>query len=345
MIALKQIITFTEIINMKVKFLIIRFSSIGDIVLTTPVIRGLKEQVEDSEIHFLTKPQYSSILEPNPYLTKVHVLKKTLSETLHDLRVEGFDYIIDLHHNLRSLRLKNRLKVMDFSVNKLNKEKWLMVNFKINRLPEKHIVDRYLETVSVFDVSYDNKGLDVFIPEKDKINISTELMKSGYIAFAIGGQHKTKQLPVESIRKMCQHISVPICLLGGTEDMECAKLISENLEHVTDYTGKLNLQQSAEIIRHSRLVITHDTGLMHIAAAFHKPILSVWGNTIPQFGMTPFEAGKDSRIFEVSGLKCRPCSKIGYNKCPKRHFDCMMKQDILEIVKHAVFVFNTQMTQ
>jgi ADP-heptose:LPS heptosyltransferase len=315
---------------MQVKFLIIRFSSIGDIVLTTPVIRGIKEQVDGAEVHFLTKPAYHSILEHNPYLDGIHVLKKSMKETLKPLREEGFDYVIDLHHNLRTRRLKNRLKVLDFSVNKLNKEKWLMVNFKKDKLPNKHIVERYLDCVSIFDVKDDGKGLDYFIPEKDKFEIEAHLKP-----ISLGGQHETKKLPTESIREIAENIQAPVVLLGGSEDAITGDEIANGLNHVHNYCGKLNLNQSAWMLKNASLTISHDTGLMHIAAAFHKPIFSLWGNTIPKFGMTPYLADKASKIFEVNGLSCRPCSKIGYKKCPKKHFDCMKKQDLQALISEA----------
>ncbi len=319
---------------MQVKFLVIRFSSIGDIVLTTPVIRVIKEQVDGAEVHFLTKPAYHSILEHNPYLDGIHHLKKSMKETLNPLREEGFDYVIDLHHNLRTRRLKNRLKVLDFSVNKLNREKWLMVNFKKNKLPDKHIVKRYLDCVSVFDVKDDGKGLDFFIPETDKFEID-EMLKPQFLALSIGGQHETKKLPPDSIREIAKNMEAPVVLLGGPQDKAIGDEIAKGLNHVRNYCGKLNLNQSAWMLKNSACVISHDTGLMHIAAAFHKSIISVWGNTIPEFGMTPFMANKTSKTFEVKDLSCRPCSKIGYQKCPKKHFDCMKKQDLQAIISEA----------
>jgi ADP-heptose:LPS heptosyltransferase len=318
---------------MKIKYLIIRFSSIGDIVLTSPVIRVLKQQVEDSEIHYLTKEQYKGILENNPNIDKIHILKKSFSETISELRKEGFDYIIDLHHNLRTMRIKNRLKVMDFSVNKLNREKWIMVRFKKDKLPEKHIVDRYLDCLKVFDIKNDGKGLDYFIPSQDIIDLKSlpQNLSNGYIVFSIGGQHVTKQLPPESIIEICINIHYPIILLGGKEDFSTGEIISENLDNVINLCGKYNLNQSASLVEQAKLIITHDTGLMHIAAAFKKIIFSVWGNTIPEFGMTPYCADSASKIFEVKDLSCRPCSKIGYKECPKKHFKCMKDQDLKSI--------------
>lgn len=316
----------------EIKFLIIRFSSIGDIVLTTPIVRCLKEQVDGAVIHYLTKPQYASIVKNNPHIDKVHILK-SYGETINELKDEGFDYIIDLHKSLRSWRFKNRLKVMDFSFPKLNCEKWMMVNFKKNRLPDVHIVDRYFEAVRLFDAVNDNKGLDYFIPASDfvKLNDFAEANHNKFVAFSIGGQHKTKKLPVEKIIKICSFIKHPVILLGGKEDVDNGNLIANSSSKITNLCGKLNLNQSASIIEQSGLVISHDTGLMHIAAALKKDIASIWGNTIPLFGMYPYLPGAKSKIFEVNGLNCRPCSKLGHNKCPKKHFDCMMKQDAKSI--------------
>jgi heptosyltransferase-2 len=324
----------------EVKFLIIRFSSIGDIVLTTPVVRCLKQQVEGAVVHYLTKPQYASMLENNPYVDKVHILK-TYDETINELKDEGFDYIIDLHKSLRSWRFKNRLKVMDFSFPKLNREKWLMVHFKKNKLPDIHIVDRYFEAVKLFDAVNDGEGLDFFIPEADIVNLkyfaTNELGK--FVAFAIGGQHETKKLPAEKIVEICQNIVHPVILLGGKEDFENGEIIAASCNNAINLCGKLNLNQSASVVEQSHFVITHDTGIMHIAAALKKNIASVWGNTIPQFGMYPYLAGEKSRIFQVEGLKCRPCSKIGFSKCPDKHFDCMMKQDFASLSDYSNSIF------
>jgi ADP-heptose:LPS heptosyltransferase len=311
---------------MNVKFLIIRFSSIGDIVLTTPVIRCLKEQVEGSIVHYVTKRQYLPLLQANPHIDKIHCLDENLTPLIQELKQENFDYVIDLHHNLRSFLVKSRLHVIDFSFHKLNIKKWLMVNLKIDRLPRIHIVDRYMATLSLFDVRNDGKGLDYFVPENEGASIPTlpASFDHGYIAFVVGAKHFTKQLPVHKMISLCKLLNKPIILLGGKEDFETGKIIAEQLDGIVyNACGSLSINQSALMIRHARVVITHDTGLMHIAAAFKKKILSVWGNTIPEFGMYPYMPDAASAFFQVSGLSCRPCSKIGHASCPKKHFRCM----------------------
>ncbi len=318
------------------KILIIRFSSIGDIVLTTPVIRCLSLQV-NAEIHYLTKKNFQSILSSNPYVNKVWTIEKEVTEVQTKLKKENFDYIIDLHKNLRTLRLKTYLQKKSIAFNKLNIEKWLMVNFKINRLPNIHIVDRYLETVKSLDVQNDGKGLDYFIPKKDEVQLLELLKKeqSDFIinnqkvsAFVIGAAHATKRLPIEKISSICNKITKEknhiIILLGGPNDIDRSIEILNNINgKVINLCGKLNLNQSASIIEQVDEVITHDTGLMHIAAAFQKKIISVWGNTIPEFGMYPYVTKEQFKIIEVTNLSCRPCSKIGHQKCPKGHFKCM----------------------
>jgi ADP-heptose:LPS heptosyltransferase len=326
-----------------IKFLIIRFSSIGDIVLTTPVIRNLKQQCEDAEIHYVTKQQYKSILENNPYVDKVHTLDKSFDEMILELRREHFHYVIDLHKNMRTSRVKLRLLSTFFSFKKLNLEKWLMVNFKINRLPKLHIVDRYMETIKFFIDENDQKGLDYFISASDEINLDSlpEHFRKNYIAFAIGAQHATKRLPLEKIISICKKINKPIVILGDNDDKIIAEKVKNAVgENIYNACGIYNLNQSASFVKQAKLVISHDTGLMHIAAAFKKQIISIWGNTIPEFGMYPYLSGEDSEIVEVKGLKCRPCTKIGFNKCPKKHFKCMMEIDEERIVGICDQAFN-----
>jgi ADP-heptose:LPS heptosyltransferase len=310
------------------KILIIRFSSIGDIVLTTPVPRCIKTQVKNVEVHFVTKLQYKTILENNPYIDKLFLLKEDLNELISELKKENYDVVIDLHNNLRTRIIKWKLGVKSFNFNKLNIEKWLMVNFKINKLPHVHIVDRYLETTKSLGVKNDALGLDYFIPEKDEVpwSLFPETHRNGFVAYAIGAQHETKKLPLERMIELCKKINQPIALLGGKEDAENAEKIQaafekENSKNIFNACGKLNLNQSAAILRKSTLVFSHDTGLMHIAAALKKEVYSIWGNTIPAFGMYPYQT--NFHVLENKNLSCRPCSKIGFHKCPKGHFKCM----------------------
>ena len=328
------------------KFLVIRFSSIGDIVLTTPIVRCLKQQVPGAEVHFLTRSPFKDVLSGNPYIDKLIVLENKLSTIIPLLKAEKYDAIIDLHHNQRSWLVKLNLKSTNYSFHKLNIEKWLMVNFKINKLPHRHIVERYFDVVKRFNVKNDGGGLDFFI-QADANRILEKLPvlhQQKYLAFVIGAKHATKRLPDNKIIKLCKELTLPLVLLGGSEDREHGDNIAAEVgSKVYSACGKTTLHESAALINNADLIITHDTGMMHIAAALQKKIISIWGNTIPDFGMYPFYSDKTggtkkglSTVVEVKGLPCRPCSKIGFDKCPKEHFDCLNKIDEQEILKRSI---------
>ena len=306
------------------KILVVRFSSIGDIVLTTPVVRMLKKQL-NAHVHYLTKSSYVSLLKNNPYIDSVYQIENSINEVIADLKKENYDYVIDLHNNLRTQILKIRLGVPAKSFNKLNMEKFMMTNFKMDTMPKVHIVDRYLETAKYLGVKNDNKGLDFFLSANDKVDVS--IFTKDYIVFVIGGQHATKILPNEKIISIINKVNKPVLLVGGPEDFERGEQIVASTNNTLNTCGKYSVLQSASLVQQAKMVITHDTGMMHIAAAFGQKIYSVWGNTVPEFGMYPYIENEDSKRIEVQALSCRPCSKIGYAKCPKGHFKCMQEID------------------
>lgn len=316
------------------KVLIVRFSSIGDIVLTSPVVRCLKQQLPNVKVHYLTKSAFRPVVANSPYIDKHYYLEDNFEELIRDLKKEKYDYIIDLHKNLRSLRIKQNLKCESFSFPKLNFKKWLYVNFKINILPDKSIVSRYFEAVRTLGVKNDGKGLDYFITKEEEVTNKDIPMShwAGYIACVIGGSYNTKKYPVENWKEFCRISPYPIILLGGPDDKEEGDEIAA-VDNVKVYNscGKFSINESASLIKFALQVITNDTGLMHVAAAYKKKVISLWGNTTPEMGMFPYYGNNnlkdvvssESIILENNKLSCRPCSKIGYNKCPKKHFNCM----------------------
>jgi heptosyltransferase-2 len=327
-----------------IKFLVIRFSSIGDIVLTTPVVRCLKKQVPNAEIHYLIKPQFKMVMEPNPYIDKFHLLQQDWDKMIEELKAEKFDYIIDLHHNLRTLRVKNALGVPSYSFNKLNLRKLVFVKLKWNVMPKGvHIIDRYMETVAPFGVRNDGEGMDYFIPEKEKVPLH-DIPHShhvGFISIVIGASFYTKKLPVYKLQELCKKINHPIILLGAKDEKEEGDAIA-SVDPIKVYNacGKFSLHESADLVRQSKVVIAHDTGLMHIAAALKKPVIAIWGSTTPSFGMVPYYGENflqrnpnPSDDVQVHKLWCRPCTKIGRNKCPQGHFKCMKNINLDEIVE------------
>jgi len=313
------------------KILVVRFSSIGDIVLTTSVLRCLKNQIPNLELHYLTKDKFKSILECNPHIDKLHTFEHSFAEIKANLKAEKYDYLIDLHHNIRTLRLKSFLGVKSFSFPKLNIEKWFLVYFKWNKMPQLHVVDRYFEAVKKLGVKNDLKSGEFYLLDSDYVDLKQVYQIKNYLAFALGAQYATKRLPLHKLIEILEPIDFPVVFLGDQND---ALVAEELIAHFPNKPfiqacGKYSLRQSASIIEQSQLVLCHDTGLMHIAACFKKPIVSVWGNTIPELGMYPYLPKLENlySIHQVNNLSCRPCSKIGFKSCPKKHFKCMNLQD------------------
>ena len=328
------------------KLLIIRFSSIGDIILTTPVIRCVKEQL-GAEVHFLLKKNFASVLSGNPYIDKKHLYDTADKSLIEVLKAEKFDQIIDLHKNIRSKRLIAALGVKASSFEKLNIQKWLMTSFKIDILPRIHIVDRYFKAVEKLKIINDQRGLDFFVKVEDETSVSKFLSDNGilpnsrYITIAIGSAQKTKVPPLELYSKIIQELDIPVILLGGPGDEFFGNQIKGNTPNkwVINAAGKFTLAESVACIKHSACLITPDTGLMHAGTAVGTPLIVIWGNTIPEFGMYPYFKPDQNLFFnqEVKGLSCRPCSKIGYKQCPKGHFRCMRDQNIPEIIERVNF--------
>ncbi len=312
------------------KILIIRFSSIGDIVWTTPIIRCVKQQFPNCELHFATKDSYAQMLVANPYIDKLFLLKDNLAALTKELSAEKYDYVIDLHKNLRTLRMKFSLSGKKYSYNKYIFERWLFVKFKINKMPNSHIIDRYFEAVAPLGVKNDGKGLDYFILPEHEVDIKKNLptsFQNGYVAYVIGGSEATKKLPLPKMIELCKKINRPIVLIGGKEDIENGdNLVQAIKESIINLSGKFNISQSASIAKQAEGVFGHDTGLTQIAAAFHDTIYSIWGTTTPLFGIKPYT--KNSILLEKKDLVCRPCSKAGLPICPLGHFKCMNELDL-----------------
>ena len=323
----------------KTKFLIVRFSSIGDIVLTTPLIRCLKLQYPGAEIHYVVKKKFGMVLMHNPYIDQLHYLDNNFDELIRKFRAERFDYIIDLHKTLRSYLLRFRLRRKTLTFRKLSVEKFLITRFGIDLMPKgKHVIERILDAVKPIGVGDDGRPVDYFISNEERFDIGgmPPAFQYGYIAFVIGGQHFTKRLPFEKILSVCNRLHMPVALLGGPEDEEIGERLERETSNIVfNLCGKLSFNTSVSVLEQSEMVIAHDTGLMHISGAFNKPVISVWGATSSEkFGVWPY---RNTLRYEaqVSGLGCNPCSNFGSSKCPKGHFNCMWMQDEALIAAEA----------
>jgi ADP-heptose:LPS heptosyltransferase len=321
-----------------VRILIIRFSSMGDVVLTTPVVRALKQQLDgEPEIHFMVKSAFAPLLERNPHIYKVHAFDGQLTEFLHGLEGIQFDYIIDLHNNLRSGLVKKRLKALSFTVDKVNFSKWLLVRFGIRRSNLTHIVTRYMDTLKAFSVEDDGQGLDIFLGDEDHIDAFPRYLPkaSAFIAIATGANHEGKRLIADQLKAIVQAVSLPVILLGDQADRDWAEAIDWDNEEVYNACGELTILQSASLIGQAALLISGDTGLMHIGSALNTPLISVWGCTSPELGMAPYRPNSLSVIIEPIARSKRPCSKLG-NRCKYGKDDLCITHVTTEQVTEAV---------
>jgi ADP-heptose:LPS heptosyltransferase len=322
------------------KILVVQFLSVGDVILSTPVLRLLKTQLDNSEVHFACRLSNKPVVEANPYIDKAFYLGE-VNELTNELRAEKYNYVIDLTNNLVTRILAWRLGAKSLHYKNLNLRKWLLANAKINLLPNAHRVDRYIAMLSSLTIKNDALGLDYFIPEHDQVPMDwlPETHRNGYVVFALNAQHATQLLPVKRMIELCDKINRPIILLGNHEDFEKGEAIKKFFERTIDLSyekglqelgkktiiyngcGLFNINQTASLIKQARYIFTHDSAQMHIAAAFRKEIFSIWGSSIPMFGNYPYRT--KFTVLEKANLSCRPCSITGHAKCPRGHFKCM----------------------
>ncbi len=317
------------------RVLFIRFSSIGDIVLCSAATRCFKSQYPELELHFLTKPVFSELCSTLPGVDHVHDLDDSISATIKKMKSLDFDLVVDLHNNIRSKRVSSALKKKTLRVDKRNIDKWLMVQFKAKKeIP--HIALRYIQTMESIGVGYDDLGLELDIPARTEKEVSD----TRTLAVAVGAKFGTKKIPASMLKEIVRWFQGDVILLGGKEDIKTAEslLVPGRNFRTENLCGKLSIVESAQALQSADVLLSGDTGLMHIGAAFKIPIVSVWGNTVPEFGMFPFFR-KDENFkwsaLQAKKLDCRPCSKIGFDQCPKGHFNCMVSINP-ETIKEAI---------
>lgn len=319
--------------NKRKKVLLVRFSSIGDIVLTSPIVRCVKRQL-DCELHFITKSKFRAVIEHNLHVDKVYTIDREITEVIGNLKSEKYDLIIDLHKNLRSKRLILSLGVSSYSFDKINLEKWLRVHLRVNYLPNKHLVDRYFERLTKIGVTNDGEGLSYYhgLTEYD---IADLIPNEKYMVIVLGATFYTKRIPKDKIEILIQNSNYRCVLLGGSDVVELGNLLEKQYSNVLNLAGKCTLNESAALVQNSIYVATGDTGLMHMAAGFKVPTLVFWGSTAHELGMYPYY-GSNHNVKSINlinrNITCSPCSKIGKEKCPKGHFKCMLDLKADEII-------------
>ncbi len=324
------------------KILLIRLSSLGDVLLTTPAVRCLKRQLPQAELHFLTKKANASLLEANPYIDRLHLLSDPMDETLAQLKEEHYDWVVDLHNNHRSTYLRRALGCRTSVYNKENFHKFVYILTKRNVMSGRHVVDRYLDALQPLGIRPDDEGLDLFLPERLQgdsyralsVGDTTvgALTEHPYVAIACGAQHATKRIPNDKLEELCTLLRHPVLLLGDKSDRQ--RLSGCTFPAGTrNLCGLTDMALSAALVRDAAAVIAPDTGLMHVAAAFHRPVVALWAATAPPLGFTPYRC--DHYDARVDGLRCQPCSRQGGERCPRGHYHCMNRQDWSAIARIA----------
>jgi heptosyltransferase-2 len=320
------------------KILIIRLSSLGDILLTTPLIRSIQRKYPEKKIHFLLRSEYEQVLLNNHFLDKLFLFTRNDDENkklIKELKKEKYDLIIDLQNNLRSTYIRNMLRVKCIKFDKMDFAKLLLVKFKINLLKNApQIPVRYAGIFDDFEL--DNEGLDLITYNAPSPLFDAE---KKYIGFAPGSKHFTKMWPKEyyiELGKMLNEAGYTVAIFGGKDDRLVCAEITRQIDSI-DLSNKNDLLQTTADMKKCELIVCNDSGMMHSACSTGVKVLAIFGSTVKEFGFTPY-TGKDSGLLsktlvvENKSLSCRPCTHIGRDKCPKTHFKCM-----LELTPQLVF--------
>ena len=312
------------------KILIIRLSSLGDILLTTPVIRAIKKANSEIQIDFLSKPAFKDVIRYNQKLKNKFILdtENASNELIENLQREKYDLIIDLQNNIRSREITRKLNVEISRFKKPNIKKFLLVNLKWNTYKNiQSVVEFYASTIPGLEL--DKEGLE-FYSEKGKVsNIETN---EKIIGICPGSRHFTKMWPreyfIELGSKLLKH-KYKIKVLGGSADKEICKEIADQIPGAINQCSDDELFETADNMSECKFVVCNDSGLMHLASAIRVPLFAIFGSTVKEFGFYPYNC--EHFVFDNSLVKCRPCSHIGRSSCPKKHFNCMLniKPDLI----------------
>jgi len=303
------------------KILIIRLSSIGDILLTTPLIRSIKKKNPALQIDFALKEEFFELLQNNLNLTNIHRYTKHSFEKqilIKALISNDYNLVIDLQNNLRSREIIRPLHCQTLRFKNNNFKKFLLVHFKINKLKDApQIPVRYAEAAGV---ELDSEGLDFFTAIKPNSKLKAD---EKYIGLCPGAGHFTKRWPREcfiELGKRLESTGYKIALFGGLEEVDLCFEMENQIKNAINLCNTSILQVGSDM-KMCRVIYTNDSGLMHLASAVKVPIIAFFGSTVREFGFFPYKA--KSIELEMENLSCRPCTHIGRKSCPKIHFKCL----------------------
>ncbi|MBN1633017.1 MAG: glycosyltransferase family 9 protein [Ignavibacteria bacterium] len=324
---------------MKTKILIIQTAFIGDVILTLPVVQVLKKQME-CELDFLCIPKTADLLKNNRYVDNIIIYDKRardrgikkLLRLSNRIRFKKYDIIISPHRSARSTFIAYRGK-SEMSISYDISTFSFLYNKTVKYIKNIHEIRRNLKLLVPLGI-YEDSIIkpEIFCSESDGKVVSLLLKKyiisegDRFVTFSPGTVWMTKRYPPDKFIRLLDLLTdknFKVILIGGKEDIEICRFIKEKTinQDVFNSAGKLTLTQSAELLRRSSLLVTNDSSPLHLANSVGTKVIAIYGATIPEFGFYPY--GKNDKIFQVNGLKCRPCSIHGLNKCPVKTLDCL----------------------
>ena len=304
------------------KILVIRFSSLGDIILSFTLLRKLRRKFPETQIDFATKPEFADAVNLCGMTNEILLLKSGVKDLRRVIAERKYDIIVDIHNNLKSVNVSSMNSHRIVRVKKDRFRKFLLVNGKINLFSEIiPVYKKYLlaarELLEENDLNFETSELmfkEIVVPEKR------------YIVIAPSSKHFTKTYPVNKFISLIKSlIETKVVLVGSDSETDkniCSKIESE-CSGVINYCGRLELQELVHAIMRSELVISNDSAIMHLAEAVNKKVVAIFGSTVKEFGFYP--QLQTTKVYEQNGLACRPCSHIGLSECPVISFACMEK--------------------
>ena len=307
------------------KILVIRLSSLGDILLTTPLLRSIKKTNSDISIDFILREEYEDILVHNPNINKLYKYAESKLEKqilFNSIIAQNYEIVIDLQNNIRSRELTRILKCPVFKLKKRHIDKFLFVYFKINKLKDAPPIPvRYANAFDMIEL--DDNGLDF---KTD--NQPNEQLQSGekFIGICPGAKHYTKRWPKGyyiELGKLLESNNYEVVLLGGKDDLDLCDEIAKELSNPINLCNENDVMQTAADMMMCKAAYCNDSGLMHLAAAVNVPVIAFFGSTVREFGFFPYKS--KSLVMESDRLQCRPCTHIGKKSCPQKHFSCMLE--------------------